>query len=246
MALCNLVSPIFLGPNQFTSREPHSAACVLWFQLFSKKREKVLCLLLGWGSFTNIMFHSQYIYCIPKWYSIESPNIAQQTFTVLRSVYNRIVVMVVCSDSWHQTLSNFEQLLYLHWNNLCIIRLWHGIFSFHPFGQTPHFPNYFHSFLRYSGGTGPDATCAGSGVAVFGWGTINHWGGGSFASQFARSVVPQCLAWCPRQGRQLCETQLYSLLGICIRSPVAPHLGPSQFFFQLNKCWVLPCRSGKC
>ena len=142
--------------------------------------------------------------------------------------------MVVCSDSWHQTLPNFEQLLYLHWNNLCIIQLWHGIFSFHPFGQTPQFPNYFHSFPRYSGGTGPDATCAGSGVAVFGWGTINHWGGGSFASQFARSVVPQCLAWCPHQGRQLCETQLYSLLGICIRSPVAPHLGPSQFFFQLS------------
>ena len=56
-------------------------------------------LPLGWGSFTNILFCSQYIYCIPKWYSIESPNIAMQTFTVLRSFYNRIVVMVVCSDS---------------------------------------------------------------------------------------------------------------------------------------------------
>ena len=152
--------------------------------------------------------------------------------------------MVVCSDSWHQTLSNFEhwnRVLYLYWNNLCIIQLWHGIFSFHPFGQTPHFPNYFHSFLRYSGGTGLDATCAGSGVAVSGWGTINHWGGGSLASQFARSVVPQCFAWCPHQGRPLCETQLYSHLGICIRSQLLPTLG---HHFSHNSISAESCLAG--
>ena len=152
--------------------------------------------------------------------------------------------MVVCSDSWHQTLSNFEhwnRVLYLYWNNLCIIQLWHGIFSFHPFGQTPHFPNYFHSFLRYSGGTGLDATCAGSGVAVSGWGTINHWGGGSLASQFARSVVPQCFAWCPHQGRPLCETQLYSHLGICIRSQLLPTLG---HHFSYNSISAESCLAG--
>ena len=192
------------------------------------------------------MFHSQYIYCIPKWYSIESPNIAMQTFTVLRSFYNRIVVMVVCSDSWHQTLSNFEQLLYLHWNNLCIIRLWHGIFSFHPFGQTPHFQNYFHSFLRYSGGTGLDATCAGSGVAVSGWGTINHWGGGSLISiPICTLSRPPVFCLVPPPGPATLWNPAVFPFGNLHQVPVAPHLGPS-FFLQLNKCWVLPCRSGKC
>ena len=154
--------------------------------------------------------------------------------------------MVVCSavtpDTKHSQILVIGQLLHLYWNDLCIIQLWHGIFSFHPFGQTLHFQNYFHSFLRYSGGTGLDATCAGSGVAVSGWGTINHWGGGSlFASQFARLVVPQCFVWCPHQGRPLCETQLYSHLGICIRSQLLPTLG---HHFSYNSISAESCLAG--
>ena len=56
-----------------------------------------------------------------------------------------------------------------------------------------------------------------------------------------RSVVPQCFAWCPRQGRPLCETQLYSHLGICIRSQLLPTLG---HHFSYNSISAESCLAG--
>ena len=149
-------------------------------------------------------------------------------------------------DTKHSQILVIGQLLYLYWNNLCIIQLWHGIFSFHPFGQTLHFQNYFHSFLRYSGGTGLDATCAGSGVAVSGWGTINHWGGGSLISiPICTLSRPPVFCLVPPPGMATLWNPAVFPFGNLHQVPVAPHLRPS-FFSQLNKCWVLPCRSGKC
>ena len=133
-----------------------------------------------------------------------------------------IVIMVVCKDSWFK---HYKILDTYHTSNESFVFNCDMVSFLSTLSAKSYiFQIIFISFLRYSGGTGLDATCAGSGVALSGWGTTNHWGGGSnlhpnlyaqsspndllgAPTRAAHSVKPSCIPiWESASGPQLLPT----------------------------------------